>query len=303
MQKVSSVILVITLLAAVGFGIVLNRNVNALKAELESVQSVLASTQSELAGTKETLALTQAEIADTKETLASTQSELADTKESLASTQSELSSTKQTLYLTKAELSSTKRTLDSTLDELEAAEAKLTVYEDTLGTLGMNIFANVQPPYEKVFLSKDINLINKPNATNPTWNELKAFLFADPTDDETYSVNLFNCVDFAEMLHNNAERAGIKAAFVAIHLEGSGPGHALNAFVTSDKGLVYIDCVGPSLADLFYSQYYGIEYDKKARVKKGKELDFVGIGQMPIGNQWGPDWYPMGIVDSIEIYW
>ncbi len=303
MQKISLVLLVLALLTVVSYGLILNNKVNTLNIVLETVQNVLTSTQSDLISTAETLASTQSDLSSIKETLASIQSDLISTAETLVSTQSDLSSTKQTLYSTQLELSSTKQTLDSTLDELEAAESKLTVYENTLGTLAMSVSSNVQPPYKKGFLSKDVTLINKPNATNPTWKELKVFLFADPTDDEIYYINSFNCTDFAEMLHNNAERAGIKAAFVAIHFEEGPPGHALNAFVTSDRGLIYIDSGGPTLADLPYAQYYGIEYDKTARVKKGKELDFVGIGQMPIGNQWGPDWYPIGIVKSMEIYW
>lgn len=64
------------LLAAVGFGIVLNGNVNALKAELEYVQIVLTSTQGELADTEETLASTQGELTSTQGKLDDAEAEL-----------------------------------------------------------------------------------------------------------------------------------------------------------------------------------------------------------------------------------
>ena len=52
------------------------------------------------------------------------------------------------------------------------------------------------------------------------------------------------CSDFAEDVHNNAKAAGIKAAWVSIAFEGNDEGHACNAFETTDRGLVYIDCTG-----------------------------------------------------------
>ena len=57
------------------------------------------------------------------------------------------------------------------------------------------------------------------------------------------------CADFAEMLHNNAEAAGWRAAYVLIRLGPSKSwptqgGHTLNAFQTPDRGLVYIDATG-----------------------------------------------------------
>jgi hypothetical protein len=96
-----------------------------------------------------------------------------------------------------------------------------------------------------------IVLLNNPEAVNPTWSQLVAFLENDPTDKQTYS-STFVCADFAEMLHNNAEKAGLRCAFVVPQLPGPSnldmgimaEGHALNAFRTTDRGLVFIDCVG-----------------------------------------------------------
>lgn len=98
-----------------------------------------------------------------------------------------------------------------------------------------------------------IELINNPNATNPTYAELLAFLERDETDKFPYILgpptNAYVCADFARDVHNNAEAAGIRAAWVGIDIEGQTEGHALNAFETTDRGLVYIDCTGKGLWD------------------------------------------------------
>ena len=96
-----------------------------------------------------------------------------------------------------------------------------------------------------------VELINNPDATNPTFAELVAFLQRDQTDKYSYILgppkNAYICTDFAETVHNNAEAAGIRAAWVGIDIEGEAEGHALNAFETTDLGLVYIDCTGKGL--------------------------------------------------------
>jgi len=89
-----------------------------------------------------------------------------------------------------------------------------------------------------------IQLANNPQAADPSWQELKDFLKQDDTDTYLYNSSTFVCTDYAEMLHNNAEEAGIRAAFVTIDFVNESTGHALNAFNTSDTGLVYIDDTG-----------------------------------------------------------
>jgi len=97
-----------------------------------------------------------------------------------------------------------------------------------------------------------IILVDNPDAVDPTYAELVAFIEQDTTDTNDYLVHPrigYVCADFAEDVHNNAEAAGIRAASVSIDFEGGGDGHALNAFDTVDMGLVYIDCTGQSSSD------------------------------------------------------
>lgn len=123
-----------------------------------------------------------------------------------------------------------------------------------------------------------VELINNPTATNPTFAELVAFLERDPTDGYSYIVgppkNAFVSSDFAETVHNNAEAAGIRAAWVDIDIEGEGNSHALNAFETTDLGLVYIDCTGNGLWDNKPQYFSG---DRRALVEIGKPYALAGM--------------------------
>lgn len=117
-----------------------------------------------------------------------------------------------------------------------------------------------------------IILTDNPSAVNPTYEQLLAFLRKDKTESYPYTGSIFAaipcpperwdvleklnedyeqanaegreydtpsvCSEYAEMLHNNAEEAGIRAGFVIC------TDHAMNAFETVDRGLVFIDCTG-----------------------------------------------------------
>jgi len=139
-----------------------------------------------------------------------------------------------------------------------------------------------------------IVLRNNLDAENPTWDELKAFLAMDKTDKIPYDRSTFVCADFAEMVHNNAEAAGMRAAYVCVQLRSEG-GHALNAFETTDQGLVYIDCTGP-----LPSACYGMKsYDKTVDVSVGKLYYPKSIFPEP-----DKRWAKMGTIEEIEtIQW
>jgi len=181
-----------------------------------------------------------------------------------------------------------------------------------------------------------IVLINNENAVDPSYSQLVSFLRQDRTDQFPYiytigapgiyygkpesHVNLEHiqtiidgiaqpgnphiCADFAERLHNNAEMAGIRCAYVSVTLAGyTGPynygissstGHACNAFQTTDRGLVYIDCTG-------MSDSYGPDNNDK-------------VVDVQVGEQYNPEylfpsggWYipsgTMGRVTGLQVIW
>ena len=119
-----------------------------------------------------------------------------------------------------------------------------------------------------------IELINNPDATNPTYAELVAFLKNDPTDTYLYisgpPKNAFIDSDFAETVHNNAEAAGIRAAWVRVDFE-NGTSHALNAFETTDRGLIFTDSTGPEVR-------HQRGYDCRVYVEIGQPYGGVWIG-------------------------
>ena len=147
------------------------------------------------------------------------------------------------------------------------------VYEDG----GIHVGADGEP----------IELINNPNATNPTYTELIAFIREDTSDSKFYLERTRVCADFAEYVHNNAETKGIRAAWVSIDLKGEEIGHALNAFETTDIGLVYIDCTGAGFGELLRlnleasSSYIptpkSTSRDSIAYVEIGKEYGCIDI--------------------------
>lgn len=135
-----------------------------------------------------------------------------------------------------------------------------------------------------------VRLVNSPAARDPSWSQLREFLRRDRTDRMRYVPGRFVCSSFAEMLHNNAEQAGIRCAFVSLEL--STGGHCCNAFHTTDRGLIYIDCtnnlkdVGPDCRD----DWVSITPDESYAL----QAIFDSSG-------WSTD--PMGIVRTAQVVW
>jgi uncharacterized protein (DUF3084 family) len=297
-----AIVLGIGLAAAVYFCIMLSMDKNALAAELGSIQSVLATTQAELTTTKNDLAATQVELEQTKETLTSTNDELNDTQVTLASTESELETTSQELTLKLGELDDANGEIDSlevSLEDLQDDYANtsnlLDISQQTLEGLGMDVDFSSE--------CRDVELVDNPAAVNPSLSELRAFLAEDLTEQHEYLRDVYDCSQFSRDVHNNAEAAGIQAAEVQLWFKNADAGHALNAFITTDYGLVYVDCTSPP--------------DTIARVKLDKDyraVDKYSVSGQNVRNDawWDSLWsyYYLSsdtgansIVSEIMIYW
>jgi len=170
-----------------------------------------------------------------------------------------------------------------------------------------------------------IVLINNENAVDLSYSELLDFLQQDNTDQFPYIYtvsppgiyygsaeshvdleriqNIIDgtaqpgdphvCADFAERLHNNAELAGIRCAYVSVDLAGSA-GHACNAFQTTDMGLVYIDCTG-------ISDSYGPDNnDKTVDIQVGEQYNPEYL--FPSGGWYIPGG-TMGTVTDFQVIW
>jgi len=136
-------------------------------------------------------------------------------------------------------------------------------------------------------------LVDNRSATDPTYASLVAFLNQDKTSNYKYDYPNFTCADFARILHDNAEAAGIRCGFAAIEFDNipinysiydngagdfsppnrsSDTGHGLIAFNTVDRGLVYVDVSStPDFTN-------GSSGARIAYVEQGKELNEIDIG-------------------------
>lgn len=76
---------------------------------------------------------------------------------------------------------------------------------------------------------------------NPTFQELRNFVLNDPTHNHPFITNDYECRNFATDMINNAFRQGWLAGFVLICYSPAYGQHAVVAFNTTDRGLIYIE--------------------------------------------------------------
>jgi Sec-independent protein translocase protein TatA len=308
MKKVLIAVVLLVLVGCAAALIITYRSLGTTQGELQETKTSLNETQVKLQDTMKGLEETQHELLDTTKNLAETQQSLAETQQSLTETQQSLNEQKgqtetylQLYESSLKELQNREQTIDrltekytvsqqanedlqKTIDEIKS---KIKLYEDTLG---VKVFSGVMPPYGSGNVSSII-LTNQSTAENPTWKNLEAFLKEDKTDKNIYVPGVYECGNYAQELHNNAEAKGIRAAFVTVHLYDERP-HALNAFKTLDKGLVYIDVTGST------KPVYLANLDKKVILEKDKQYHSSLL--FPDG------WYVTQermIIKSVEIYW
>jgi hypothetical protein len=175
-------------------------------------------------------------------------------------------------------------------------------------------------PYNKVGPDESFELVNNANAIDVSFEELKTFIMADETDQAAYIPGVRMCGHFAQNVHNNAEAAGIKAAVVIVEFT-DGTLHALNAFQTTDKGLIYIDCTGMirssnGFEDWVYRMVHPYGQDRMAYMVKSKEYGTIPLEDAEstqysyytgYSKGWFMDEFPVfsqpSIVHSVKIYW
>jgi len=215
--------------------------------------------------------------------LLQTRSELSLLRIEMGTLEMNLEIAENTLADTEEELTSAQQELNSAELTISSLESEIELYKDTWGSVS----SDVQPPFQGA------DIVNYETASNPTWAQLLDFLLEDKTDQKAYVPGVYMCGDFARDVHNNAERAGIRAAYVAIDLPGAY--HALNAFKTTDRGLVFIDCTG-----LEASQPGPSNCDTIVNVRLGKS--YLPKSLFPESG-WSVTWENMGTAHDVQIYW
>ena len=268
----------------------------------------------------------RAEYEELREEYVNVQNELNNTIYELAKTRNDLKYTEARLTSAQKRQSQLESQIEELREELDELRESLKLYGEVYKDIGAEVYGGVQPPYVKG-LGQQVSLRNNYQARDPSWARLLEFLETDKTDEAGYS-EYYDCGWFAEDLHNNAERAGIRAAWVALDFT-YGESHAINAFATTDEGLVFIDCTGVELSLSHYAMKRvdiyipGIgwfptfeppeqrSYDSRAYVRIGKEFGYVYLDELPYFkynpgsvHQSDSSWNSMGhTISKIEIYW
>ncbi len=125
-----------------------------------------------------------------------------------------------------------------------------------IGELNSNL-ASLQSNYDALEQSYNNLLNGSSGLRNPSWAEVKAFITQDATDKILYNINTFACSGYAILIRDHARQLGFRSAYIQLEFPGSA-GHVLNAFQTTDYGLVYIDCTSSDKVGYVVSgQEYG----------------------------------------------
>lgn len=98
------------------------------------------------------------------------------------------------------------------------------------------------------------NILSLVALKNPTYQELKEFLSRDQTNANQYIPDEYISFDFAVELNNNAERQGIRAAFVTVVFPEKS--HGITAFETTDRGLIFIEPQSDASVHLIIGESY-----------------------------------------------
>ena len=211
----------------------------------------LGLTRGALSTTQAQLGAAQNELGTAKGELDATKAGLEATTARLATTEAKLKTTEGTLHSTETELASALDTASTVRSELDEKEAEL---------------ADLQTSYDGLMAGHGYTI------KDPTYKEMMSFISDDDTDKAEYIVDEYECTDFATRLCNNAEEKGIRCAYVSIKFPG-GKGHAIVAFNTIDKGLVYIETQYDDLVNIVIGKPFykcvvpeeGVVYEKPAQ--------------------------------------
>jgi uncharacterized membrane-anchored protein YhcB (DUF1043 family) len=144
----------------------------------------------------------------------------------------ELNRTQNTLLRVESELETARTQLADTEAELATVEIELNTSRELIESLGATL-SNLQVNYARLTTGYGYVL------RDPSYQEMRDFLARDRTNERTWVRRQYTCVDFADDVKANAAKEGIRSAFVII--EHPEAGHAIVAFYTTDRGLVFIE--------------------------------------------------------------
>ena len=206
------------------------------------------------------------------------QAQLQNTQNDLNNTRMQLQNCAEKYNATQAQISVLTDKVNALNKSLNDIQSRLNLYRSTFGA---TVYSGVQPQ-EACGSGNPINLVSNPQAFNVSWQSVRDFLESDKTTYLQYTSD-YVCCDYASRIYNDAEAHGIRTAFVIVHFSNRSPDHAINAFLTTDNGLVYTDSTGQAvyrplnLPNAYQPGSPVIDSNKIAYVAIGKPLGFISI--------------------------
>jgi hypothetical protein len=156
--------------------------------------------------------------------------------------------------------------------ELASAQTELTSTQAELGSMQTEVktmkeeLADLQARYDELASGRGYTI------KDPTYKQMMSFIKEDKTDKRQYTKDEYACQNFAMDVCNNAEKKGIRCAYVIIdYLEG---GHAIVAFDTFDRGLIYVEPQSDELVvPVIGKHYYKCVIPKPGHYYKKPDYD------------------------------
>jgi hypothetical protein len=96
------------------------------------------------------------------------------------------------------------------------------------------------------------------NIKDPTYQQMLTFIQTDTTNLKTYVDGTYVCHDYTSDVKRNAFNVGYRCFFVYVELGDAtiNPSHALVAFNTTDRGIIYIEPQSDKIMDVKIGQPY-----------------------------------------------
>lgn len=290
------------------------------QSELSAINTQLTNTQSQLSSKNTELSALNNQLSNLNSQIQSKNTQITNLTNQINDLQSQITNLNQQINDLQSQIVELKQQINNLNSQVNSLNSQISNLNQQITTLqNQNISLNVNlSRYTEILRGLSISLenissrptlIDNPNAHNPTWHELLQFLISDNTETHQYIENVYDCTDFSNDLHNNAERYGIKCA--VIHIDFSDVlfySHALNAFITTDYGIVYIESMGTDCECNIISRQvyraYDIIYSEITPRTIWNETPYYYIRNslsQPPATPWST--YYEAHVDDIIFYW
>jgi hypothetical protein len=137
------------------------------------------------------------------------------------------------IFIVMGRLTDTQAEVSALTAELNTTKAAITQEENQLDSIQAELASQKQN-------NKVLQAVPRYQLHDPTYTEVMELIRTDRTDQNKWIQNVYDCKYFSYDLKKSAEEKGLRCAFVNIVFPDRS-GHCLNAFETTDRGLIFIE--------------------------------------------------------------